>query len=130
MPEREEFAPEERDPDFEFYDVAPPDMPPSPAGANVEIGGEAAASRRHAGIPDDLADESTHTVGEATPGAEPILGYDGFGTEGVLDWIEEADPEVPQLRAILDYERSHLEREPIIEECTERLRALGDSTPS
>ena len=69
MPEREEFAPEERDPDFEFYDVAPPDMPPSPAGANVEIGGEAAASRRHAGIPDDLADESTHTVGEATPDA-------------------------------------------------------------
>ena len=29
-----------------------------------------------------------------------------------------------QLRAILEYERTHREREPIIEECTERLQKL------
>ena len=31
MTERNRFLPEERDDDFELYDVAPPDMPPSPA---------------------------------------------------------------------------------------------------
>ena len=45
-------------------------------------------------------------------------------TDDVLAWIGEADPEPEQLRAILEYERTHREREPIIEECTERLQKL------
>ncbi|HEX7118699.1 MAG TPA: hypothetical protein VF212_07930 [Longimicrobiales bacterium] len=125
MTDRREFAPEERDPDFDFYDAAPPDMPPSPAGADVGIGGEAAASRRNAGLPEHLADDPDHTPGRPTPGAEPFLGYDGLRTDDILAWIGEADPEADRLRAILDYERSHRIREPIIQECTERLRELG-----
>ena len=127
MADRREFAPEERDPDFEYYDAAPPDMPPSPAGADVGIGGEAAASRRHAGLPRHLADDPEHVPGRNTPGPEPVLGYDGLRTDDVLAWIGEADPEPEQLRAILEYERTHREREPIIDECTDRLRdLLGD----
>jgi hypothetical protein len=124
MTDRREFAPEERDPDFDYYDAAPPDMPPSPAGADVEIGGEAAASRRQAGVPRRLARDPERIPGRNTPGPEPILGYDGMRTDDVLAWIGEADPEPDQLRAILEYERTHREREPIIEECTERLQKL------
>ncbi len=130
MAERNEFAPEERDEDYEFYNVAPPDMPPSPAGANVESGGEAAASRRNAGLPEDLADDADRIAGRPTPGAEPILGYDGLETDDVLAWIDEADPEPHQLRRILQYERTHRDRTPIIDECSNRLRELGDPTAS
>lgn len=121
MADRNEFAPEEREPDIEEYNVAPADMPPSPAGADVEIGGEAAASRRQAGIPDRLQEEPIHRSGEATPGAEPMLGYDGLATEDILDWIRDADPDLEQLRAIHDYEAAHRERAPVLRECQERI---------
>ncbi|HEX6940396.1 MAG TPA: hypothetical protein VF158_13360 [Longimicrobiales bacterium] len=130
MTDRNAFAPEERDPDFDLYDAAPPDMPPSPAGADVEAGGEAASSRRNAGLPRHLARDPDRAPGLATPGAEPILGYDGLRTDDLLAWIEEADPGIRQLRAILDYERTHRGRESIIETCAERLRALGGEPES
>lgn len=130
MQDREEFAPEERDADFELYDAAPPDMPPSPAGADVEIGGEAASSRRTAGLPADLAARPEFTPGRPTPDPEPFLGYDSLATSDVLDWIAAADPEVDRLRAIYTYERAHRDRDPITLECMRRIRALGDSTES
>lgn len=121
MADRNEFVPEEREPDIEEYNVAPPEMPPSPAGADAEIGGEAAASRRQAGIPRRLEGEPIHRGGEATPGSEPVLGYDGMATGDVLDWIRDADPDLDQLRAIHDYEATTRERAPVLRECQERI---------
>lgn len=127
MPRRNDFRPEDREPDVEIYNVAPPVMPPSPAGANAEIGGEAAASRRVAGLPPELADDPDHRPGVATPDEEPFLGYDGLDLDRVLDWIRDADPDPDQLRAILAYEGRHLGREAIVEECRDRLRRLGEA---
>lgn len=125
MTERNRFLPEERDDEFESYDVAPLDMPPAPAGANAEIGGESAASRRVAGVPSGQANDPENRVGEPTPGAEPILGYDGLGTDDVIAWIKAADPETPDLRRILEYETRHRNRDSIVELLSERLRKLG-----
>lgn len=119
------YAPEERRPDVDSYDVSPEDMPPSPAGANADIGGEAAASRRLAGLPDELRERPEHRPGEATPGREPILGYDGMSTNDVLGWIFDADPETDLLERIRDYEATTRRRDPILQECEERLRRLG-----
>lgn len=127
MSPRERFAPEEREDDVETYNVAPANMPPAPAGANAEIGGEAAASRRVAGLPPDLADEPDHRAGEATPRPEPFLGYDGLAVAESLAWIVEADPDPDLLDRILDYETSHRARNPIIEECRERLQRWEES---
>lgn len=127
MSPRERFAPEEREEDVETYNVAPANMPPAPAGANAEIGGEAAASRRVAGLPPDLADEPDHRAGEATPRPEPFLGYDGLAVADSLAWIEEADPDPDLLGRILDYEIRHRARSPIIEECQERLQRWEES---
>lgn len=124
MPRRDRFAPEERQDDIELYDVAPPDMPPSPAGANAAIGGEAAASRRLAGLPPELLDEAEHQPG-TPPVEEPFLGYDSLTVDDVLDWIDEADPDPAQLRAIVEYEEDHERRELIIDECKDRLDRLG-----
>lgn len=112
--------------DAESYNVAPPTMPPAPAGANAEIGGEAAASRRHAGLPPQLRREPEHRAGEPTPGREPILGYDGMDLDTVLGWIEDVDPEPNRLRALLAYERTHRDREAVVKECRDRLRRLGE----
>ena len=130
MTERNRFLPEERDDDFELYDVAPPDMPPSPAGANTEIGGESAASRRVAGPPSDQADNPENRVGEPTPGAEPILGYDSLGTDDVIAWVKAADPDEPELRRLLEYETRHRNRDSIVELLSERLRKLGGDVES
>ena len=119
-------TPEPRRPDPETYNVAPSTMPPSPAGANADIGGEAAASRRMAGLPPELADSPEHRPGRPTPDPEPFLGYDGLPLDDVLAWIRDADPEAPLLRRILGYERGHRHREPIVRECRERLQRLGD----
>ncbi len=115
---------EERD--VRLYNVAPPDMPPSPAGADVEIGGEAAASRRVAGLPPSLEGLPENAVGEPTPGEEPFLGYDGLPTDDVIAWIAEADPDAGDLRAMYDYERSHGAREAVLQELGERLRRAGE----
>ncbi len=109
-----------------LYDASPRDMPPSPAGADVEIGGEAAASRRVAGLPPSLEGLPENTVGQPTPGAEPFLGYDGLPTDDVIAWIDEADPDPGELRALFDYEREHREREAVLHELKERLRAYGE----
>ncbi|HEX7052279.1 MAG TPA: hypothetical protein VF188_18880 [Longimicrobiales bacterium] len=130
MTDREPYAPEERDPDVELYDAAPPDMPPSPAGADVEIGGEAAASRRLAGLPHELARDPEHRSGIATPSAEPFLGYDGLEVDDVIQWIGESDPEPSLLRAILTYEREHRRREPVLRTCRDRLRRRGEPSES
>lgn len=122
--QHEAHAPEERDPEIELYDVSPRAMPPSPAGGGAETGGEAAASRRLAGLPPELAEKPDHRAGEVTPGAEPFLGYDGLDVALVLDWIRDADPDAAQLRRIVEYENAHRHREPIVRECTDRLRRL------
>jgi len=125
MPEHERFAPEEPEPDIETYDVAPPDMPPAPAGANAEIGGEAAASRRVAGLPPDLARDPDHRPG-ATPDPEPFLGYDSLALDDLLDWIDEEEPGPDTLLQILEYEERHRGRQTIIDECKDRLERWQD----
>ncbi len=108
-----------------LYNAALDDMPPAAGGANAEMGGEAAASRRVAGLPPELEREPEHRAGEATPGPEPFLGYDGLPTDDLLAWIGEADPDPEELRALFDYEREHREREAVLHELKERLRAHG-----
>lgn len=120
------FAPEDRLPDVELYDVTPKNMPPSPAGGGAETGGEPAASRRLAGLPPELARDPDYRPGEPTPGREPFLGYDGLAMDDILDWIDRADPDPEQLRAIYFYEKEHLHRDPILEECERRLEKLGE----
>lgn len=104
------------------YDVAPPYMPPAPAGAEADIGGEAAASRRVARLPPDLVD--TPVPPGEVEAAEPILGYDGLEVDGVLEWIRDADPDADQLRAMLQYEAGHRDRLEVMRECAARLRRL------
>ncbi len=128
MPTRERFAPEDREQDIEGYDVAPADMPPAPAGANAEIGGEAAASRRLAGLPPDIADEPEHRAGEATPHPEPFLGYDGLPVDDILAWIDQEDPGPEILQKIAGYEAGHRERSLILEECQERIQRWEEPT--
>jgi len=108
-----------------LYNAALDDMPPAAAGANAEVGGEAAASRRVAGLPPELEREPEHRVGEPTPGPEPFLGYDGLPTDDLLGWIDEADPDPGELRAIFEYERQHRDREAVVHELKERLRRHG-----
>ncbi len=116
---------EDRSVEVRLYNAALDDMPPAAGGANAEVGGEAAASRRVAGLPPELEREPEHRVGEATPGPEPFLGYDGLPTDDLLAWIDEADPDPGELRALFDYEREHREREAVLHELKERLRAYG-----
>lgn len=128
MSTRDRFAPEEREDDIEIYDAAPPDMPPSPAGADVEIGGEAAASRRLAGLPPDLVGKPEHHRGmtpETRP--EPFLGYDGLPADDILDWIDEADPGPDLLQQIIAYEAENRNRDLILDDCQERLQRWEDS---
>lgn len=108
-----------------LYDAAWQDMPPSPAGADVENGGEAAASRRVAGLPPSLESLPGNAPGEPTPGKEPFLGYDGMPTDDLIAWIEDADPDPGDLRAFFDYERAHGDREAVLHELGERLRRAG-----
>lgn len=121
MPRRDPFAPEESDPDLKSYDVAPINMPPAPAGANAEIGGEAAASRRFAATPADpeanVDERAELTAGEP----EPFLGYDGLPTGEILDWIEEEDPGPDLLQQIITYEKQKRRRDVILDECEERI---------
>lgn len=119
-------APEERRPDTESYNVAPGDMPPSPAGANADIGGEAAASRRLSGLPPDLAERPGHRSGGPTPGREPILGYDGLAADDVVGWIYDADPGPDLLHRIRSYEAANRRRDDIMHECRERIRRFQD----
>lgn len=116
-------APEERRPDIEAYDVSPGDMPPSPAGGDADVGGEAAASRRTAGLPPEI--ERRHAHGRPTPGKEPVLGYDAMHTDDVIGWIDDEDPDPHVLRRILRYEAEHRRRMPVIDECRQRLRRFG-----
>ncbi len=106
-----------------LYNASLEDMPPAAGGANAELGGEAAASRRVAGLPPERERRPEHRVGSATAGAEPFLGYDGLATDDLLAWIDEADPDPGELRALFDYEREHREREAVLHELKERLRA-------
>lgn len=105
-----------------LYNVAPENMPPSAAGANAEIGGEAAASRRVAGLPEELERD---LAARATDTPEPFLGYDGLATDDLLEWIEESDPDPGELQAMYDYERRSGSREAVLHELKERLRRNG-----
>lgn len=46
---------------------------------------------------------------------EPVLGYDGMDQETILDWIASADLDDETIEEIIDYERLHRDREPVIE---------------
>lgn len=122
MSTRDRFAPENRESNVEGYDVAPADMPPAPAGASAESGGEAAASRRLAGLPPELARTEDHTAGQATPHPEPFLGYDGLPVDDILSWIDQEDPGPDLLQRILGYEAEHRDRALIREECQVRIQ--------
>jgi hypothetical protein len=128
MASRDRFAPEDREDDIEIYDAAPADMPPSPAGANVEDGGEAAASRRLAGLPPHLAEKAEHHTGQ-TPETrpEPFLGYDGLPLDDILDWIDQEDPGPDLLQKIAGYEAENRNRAIILDDCQERLQRWEDS---
>ena len=52
---------------------------------------------------------------------EPVLGYDGMDQETLFDWIAESDLDDDTIDRILDYERVHGDREPVID-ALERLR--------
>ncbi|HEX9107666.1 MAG TPA: hypothetical protein VF832_10570 [Longimicrobiales bacterium] len=117
---------EGRTDEVRLYNTAWEDMPPAAAGAEAELGGEAAASRRVAGLPPELEQGAEHRVGEPTAGVEPFLGYDGLATDDLLEWIDEADPDPGELRALYDYEKSHRNREAVTHELKERLRAFGE----
>lgn len=123
-------GPDPSRPDPETYNVAPGNMPPSPAGGGAETGGEAAASRRFAGLPPKLAGAPDRQPGMVSPDPEPILGFDGMTVDDVLDWIRDADPDPALLRRILGYERGHRRRDPIIRECRDRLRRFDELPPS
>jgi len=116
---------EGRTEEVRLYNAALDDMPPAAAGANAELGGEAAASRRVAGLPADLERSAEHRVGEPTTGSEPFLGFDGLPTDDLLQWIDEADPDPGELRSLFDYECSHRGRVAVLHELKERLRAFG-----
>lgn len=45
---------------------------------------------------------------------EPVLGYDGMDQETLFDWISESDLDDDTIDRILDYERAHADREPVI----------------
>src|SRR5690606_13398806 len=124
MTERDRFAPAERESDFEFYDAAPPSMPPSPAGANTEAGGEAAASRRNAGLPEDFEHRPDRTPGRPPPGPEPFLGFDGLDADASLQWARDTDPGPALLSRIVHYERRNRNRDLVIDECNRRLERL------
>ncbi len=106
-----------------LYNVAPEDMPPAAAGANAEIGGEAAASRRVAGLPEEL---ERKLGADALREPEPFLGYDGLPTDDLLEWIDEADPDPGELRALFRYERHNRGRDAVLQELSERLRRNGE----
>jgi hypothetical protein len=127
LPTRDRFAPEDREDDIEIYDVAPADMPPAPAGAGAEIGGEAAASRRLAGLPPDLAREPEHQPGIVSSQPEPFLGYEGLNVDDLLDWIDQEDPGPDLLQRIIEYEADHRERDLILDECRERIQRWEES---
>ncbi|HET9983934.1 MAG TPA: hypothetical protein VFQ38_10120 [Longimicrobiales bacterium] len=130
---QEEIIPPDGAEDREFvvrlYNVAPEEMPPSPAGGGAEAGGEAAASRRPAGLPPELEARPEHQSGVPTPGAEPILGYDGMATDDLVEWIYDADPDPATLRAIYEYERENERREAVLDEVEDRLRRIGSQLP-
>ncbi len=117
---------EERTENVRLYNASWPDMPPGTGNSGVEDGGEAAASRRVAGLPPGLEGEPEHTLGEPTPGAEPFLGYDGLPVDDLIGWIDEADPDPEDLRRLYDYERAHKGREAVLHEVSERLRRFGE----
>lgn len=129
MSTRDRFAPEDREGDIEIYDAAPADMPPSPAGADVEIGGEAAASRRVAGLPPETAASAQHHPGQtAETRPEPFLGYDGLPVDDILDWIDQEVPGPDLLHKILGYEAENRNREIILDDCQRRLRRWEESS--
>lgn len=65
---------------------------------------------RHAWITPPLPGRGSETDEE-----EPVLGYDGMDQETLFDWIAEADLDDDTIDRILDYERAHADREPVIE---------------
>jgi hypothetical protein len=126
MPIGDRFAPEDRDSEIEGYDVAPADMPPAPAGAGAEDGGEAAASRRVAGLPPEIASEPEHQPGRATPRVEPFLGYDGLPLDDILTWIDQEDPGPDLLQEIAGYEAENRDRQIILDECEQRIQRWAE----
>jgi len=126
MPEREWFTPEDREPGVEEYDVSPPDMPPSPAGAGAEDGGEAAASRRFAGSPPDPAQDIDLRTELATGTPEPFLGYDGLNTDEIIAWIYAEDPDRGLLERIMDYEARTRDRSPILDLCESKIQRWNE----
>ncbi len=117
---------EDRTEKVRLYNASWEDMPPGTGNSGVEDQGEAAASRRVAGLPPGLEREPGHTVGEPTPGPEPFLGYDGLPADDVIGWIDEADPDPEDLRRVFDYEQAHRAREAVLHDLSERLRRWGE----
>ncbi|HET6231342.1 MAG TPA: hypothetical protein VFE05_14815 [Longimicrobiaceae bacterium] len=53
--------------------------------------------------------------GDADDETEPVLGYDGMDRDTLIDWLNEADLDVPTLRRIRAYEMAHQARQSVLD---------------
>jgi hypothetical protein len=71
---------------------------------------------------EDLLDELER---EETVEAEPVLGYDGMDRDTVVDWLRDATLDEATLMRMERYERSHENREPVLDAIADQLTAFG-----
>jgi hypothetical protein len=62
---------------------------------------------------------------EAEVEEEPVLGYDGMDRDTLLDWLRDASLDEATLLRMERYERSHGNREPVLEMIGDQLTAFG-----
>lgn len=76
------------------------------------------------GTPEELPDEELEG-GEQPAEEEPVLGYDGMDRDTLVDWLREASLDESTLMRMDRYERSHGNREPVLEAIGDQLTAFG-----
>ena len=56
---------------------------------------------------------------------EPVLGYDGMDRDTMLDWLREASLDEATLLRMERYEKTHHNREPVLDAIADQLSAFG-----
>jgi len=56
---------------------------------------------------------------------EPVLGYDGMDRDTVVDWLREASLDEATLLRMERYEKSHHNREPVLDAIADQLSSFG-----
>jgi hypothetical protein len=69
---------------------------------------------------DELLDEE-----ELADDEEPVLGYDGMDRDTVVEWLHEATLDEATLMRMERYERTHHNREAVLDAITDHLTAFG-----